>query len=41
MVAPVGKVSPEQPDVLWNKFETKYAGDVLKKRVLYGLQAVA
>jgi hypothetical protein len=40
MAALVGKVSPEHPDVLWKKFEVKYAGDVLNKRVLYRLQVV-
>jgi hypothetical protein len=41
MAALIGKVSPEHPDVLWKKFEVKFAGDVLNKRVLYGLQAAA
>ena len=41
MAALVGKVSPERPELLWKKFEAKFASDVLNKRVLYGLQAVA
>ena len=41
MAALVAKVSPEHPDVLRKKFDAKFAGDVLSKRVLYGLQAVA
>ncbi len=41
MAALVTKVSPEHPDVLRTKFDAKFAGDVLAKRVLYGLQAVA
>ncbi len=41
MVALITKVSPEHPDVLRKKFDAKFAGDVLEKRVLYGLQTVA
>lgn len=38
MAALIGKVNPEHPDVLWKKFEVKFAEDMLKKRVLYSLQ---
>jgi hypothetical protein len=32
------RVNPERPELLWRKYTTKFADDVLKKRVLYGLQ---
>jgi hypothetical protein len=39
MVTRATRVNPERPELLWKKYETKFAEDVQGKLVLYGLQA--
>lgn len=40
MAALVARVNSDDPEVLWKKYGANFAGDVLSKRVLYGLQVV-
>ena len=40
VAASVNNINIERPEKLWKKYGAKFAGDVQRKRVLYGLQII-